>query len=496
MSTPVLGAKRLIGIIGDGPWKAPAYESLAAAVAAAITDGRLPVGTRLPSERELAAASGLSRTTTGRAYAQLREQEYILTRRGSGSIVQLPSVPGGRIDHLLSPAGGDESEVDLTCTAPVAPPDILDAYDRALSRLGAYLPGTGYYPSGLPVLREIIADRYTRRGAPTDPDQILITSGALGGAAIAVRALLDVEPHESARLGGARSSSRVLIESPTYPNAIATLEGAGAALVTYPLEFGTQGHHWDIDAMEQLMGQTRPRSAYLIPDFHNPTGALLPEAQRSELAEALRRHRVVPVFDESLVELELEDGRMATPMSALITDAVTVGSVSKIYWGGLRIGWMRIPRHRIGHFASSRLGLDLGAPVLEQLVTVELMSNHDAVVADCRSRLRAARDLLAAQVRSWLPEWKLIVPSGGMALWAELPEARSGVLSIAARNHGLRLVAGPNFAPAGGLDRWVRLPYTVTESELQQVGPRLAAAWEEAKSMTGRGPTDRARIVA
>lgn len=492
MSTPIVGAKRLVGIIGDGPWKAPAFESLAAAVAAAITDGRLPVGARLPSERELAVAIGLSRTTTGRAYAQLREQEFILTRRGSGSVVQLPSVPGGRIDHLLSPAGADEAEIDLTCTAPVAAPDILGAYDRALSRLGAYLPGTGYYPSGLPVLREIIADRYTRRGAPTDPDQILITSGALGGAAIAVRALLD----GTARLGGTRSTSRVLVESPTYPNAIATLEGAGASLVTYPLEFGPQGHHWDIDAMDQLMGQMRPRSAYLIPDFHNPTGALLPDAQRRDLAEALRRHRVVPVFDESLVELGLEEGPTPTPMSALISDSVTVGSVSKIYWGGLRIGWMRIPRHRVDHFASSRLGLDLGAPVLEQLVTVELMADHEAVVAECRSRLRAARDMLAAQVRSWVPEWKLIVPSGGMALWAELPEARSGVLSIAARNHGLRLVAGPNFAPAGGLDRWVRLPYTVTETELEQVGPRLAAAWEDAKSMAGRGPTSRARIVA
>ena len=492
MSTPIVGAKRLVGIIGDGPWKAPAFESLAASVAAAITDGRLPVGARLPSERELAAVIGLSRTTTGRAYAQLREQEFILTRRGSGSVVQLPTVPGGRIDHLLSPAGADEAEIDLTCTAPVAAPDILGAYDRALSRLGAYLPGTGYYPSGLPVLREIIADRYTRRGAPTDPDQILITSGALGGAAIAVRALLD----GAGRLGGTRSTSRVLVESPTYPNAIATLEGAGASLVTYPLEFGPQGHHWDIDAMDQLVGQMRPRSAYLIPDFHNPTGALLPDAQRRDFAEVLGRHRVVPVFDESLVELGLEEGPMPTPMSALISDSVTVGSVSKIYWGGLRIGWMRIPRHRVEHFASSRLGLDLGAPVLEQLVTVELMANHEAVVADCRARLRAARDMLAAQVRSWVPEWKLIVPSGGMALWAELPEARSGVLSIAARNHGLRLVAGPNFAPAGGLDRWVRLPYTVTESELEQVGPRLAAAWEEAKSMAGRGPTSRARIVA
>lgn len=496
MNTVALGAKRLASVIGDGPWKTPAFESLAAAVAAAITDGRLPVGARLPSERELAVAVGVSRTTTGRAYAHLREQEFIVTRRGSGSIVQLPSVPGGRIDHLLSPSGADETEIDLTCTAPVAAPEILDAYERALSLLGAYLPGTGYYPSGLPVLRELIAERYTSRGAPTDPDQILITSGAFGAAAIAVRALLDVEPYEARNRGAARSTSRVLIESPTYPNAIATLEGAGASLVTYPLEFGANGHHWDVDALEQLIRQTRPRSAYLIPDFHNPTGSLLPEDQRPQLADALSRHRVVPVFDESLIDLGLEEDSPPTPMASLVPDSVTVGSVSKICWGGLRIGWMRIPRHRVDHFASSRLGLDLGAPVLEQLVTVELMGSHEAIVAEARSRLRAARDSLAAQVREWLPDWKLVIPPGGMALWAELPEARSGVLSIAARNHGLGLVAGPNFAPAGGLDRWIRLPYTVPDAELDQVGPRLAAAWNDAKSMAGRGPLGRARIVA
>ncbi len=494
MSAPVVGAKRVAGIIGDGPWKSPAFETLAAAVVAAITDGRIPVGARMPSERELAVATGLSRTTTGRAYALLRDQEYILTRRGSGSVVQLPSVPGGRIDHLLSPAGADETEIDLTCTAPVAAPDILGAYERALSKLGAYLPGTGYYPSGLPVLRELIADRYSRRGAPTDPAQILITSGSLGGTAIAVRALLDVEPHEAN--GRAGSSKRVLIESPSYPNAIATLEGAGAALVSYPLEFGAEGHHWDIDAMEQLIRQTHPRSAYLIPDYHNPTGSLLPESQRPDLARVLRGHGVVPVIDESLVELGLDEATPLTPMAALIPDSVTVGSVSKIFWGGVRIGWMRIPRRRVDHVAASRLGLDLGAPVLEQLVAAELMGDHDTIVADCRTRLRAARDLLAAQIRDWLPEWKLIVPSGGMALWAELPESRSGVLSIAARKHGLRLVAGPNFAPAGGLDRWIRLPYTVPETEVAQVGPRLAAAWDDAKSMTRRGPTGRARIVA
>lgn len=483
MNAAVASGHRIASIIGTGPWPGPAYESLTDAISRAIGDGRIPVGVRLPSERELAAAIGLSRTTTTRAYATLREQEFVVTRRGSGSVVQLPTVPGGRIDHLLSPAGAEETEIDLTCTATVAPPWLLSAYERAVSQISAYLPGTGYYPSGIPVLRELIAERYTARGVRTDPDQILITSGAFGAVAIAARALI-------------RGGGRALIESPTYPNAIATLEGAGASLVPYPLELGPEGHSWDIEAMEHVVRQTRTRSAYLIPDFHNPTGALLPEELRPELGAMLRRNSIVPIFDESLVELGLEEAPTPTPMAAYVPDSITAGSTSKLFWGGLRVGWMRIPPHRIDSIAATRLSLDLGAPVLEQLVAVELLRDHESIVGEHTARLRAARDSLVAQVRTHLPSWDVIVPSGGMALCCHLPEDRSGALAIAARNHGLGLVSGPNFAPAGGLDRWVRLPYTVAEAELDQVGPILAAAWDEALTSTDRVPSGRARIVA
>ena len=420
MDAVVMNGTRIASIIGSGPWAGPAHESLFNVIARAIADGRISVGTRLPSERELAQAVGLSRTTTSRTYATLREQSFVETKRGSGSVVRLPDVPGGRVDHLLTPAGEDEAEIDLTCTASVAPSWVLEAYERAVTQLNAYLPGTGYYPSGLPVLRELIADRYTGRGVRTDADQILITSGAFGAVAIAVRALI-------------QGRGRVLIESPTYPNAIATLEGAGASLVPYPLELGENGHYWDIEAMEHMASRSRASAAYLIPDYHNPTGALLPEPLRPQLAAALRRNGVVPIFDESLTELGLDGAPTPTPMAAFIPDSITAGSTSKIFWGGLRVGWMRIPQHRIESMASSRLALDLGAPVLEQLVAVELMREHDTIVGDYRRRLRTARDGLAAQVREHLPSWQVVGPAGGMALWCRLPEARSGSRAIAAR---------------------------------------------------------------
>lgn len=481
--TTAMSARRLAALIGTGPWQPPAYESLAATIARAITDGRIPVGVRLPSERELAAALGLSRTTSTRAYSRLRELGYVRTRRGSGSLVELPQVPGGRIDHLLAPAGPQPGGIDLTCTATLAPIGVLDAYDRALSKLHAYLPGTGYYPSGIPQLREIIAERYTRRGLRTHPDEVLITSGALGGAAIGIRALL----------GG---SGGVLVESPSYPNAIATIAAAGARIVPYPLEVTEAGHHWDVPAMGQSMRDGRVRAAYLIPDFHNPTGALMPDAQRTELAEELARSQVVPVIDESLVELGLDGTEPQTPLAAFVPDAITVGSTSKIFWGGLRIGWMRVPGRRMDEAAGVRLTLDLGAPVLEQLVAIELMDDQDAILDQMRARLTAARNRLVRDLRQVLPSWHITVPAGGMALWVRLPEERSGALVTAALAHGLTLASGPNFAPVGGLDRWVRVPYTVAETDLAEVAPRLAAAWEDARRMPEPLPGDRTRIVA
>ncbi|GAA4870590.1 PLP-dependent aminotransferase family protein [Serinicoccus chungangensis] len=445
---------------GDGP----AYARLAEALRRTIVDGRLPQGVRLPSERDLTGPVGLSRTTVTRAYAELRAQGYLATRRGSGSVVQLPRVPGGRVDHLLTPAGLGEGALDLTVTAAAAPAGIADAYARATEDLGAYLSGTGYYPSGLPVLRERIADRFTARGLATTPDQVLVTPGALAAVAITLRALI-------------QRRDRVLLETPTYPNAIATLQGAGARVVPHPIDH--VDHDWEVAALQRTVQQSGARAAYLIPDFHNPTGALMSSAQREEVGGVLRRHGVVPVVDESQAELALEGQPMPEPLGAHVPTAVTAGSASKSFWGGLRVGWLRVPRSRMDEVAASRLQLDLGVPVLEQLVLGHLLDRADVILHEQQARLRERRDTLLLALRSQLPDWQVRVPAGGMSLWCRLPEGSSTALAAAARRYDVALAAGPNFAAAGGLDGWIRLPFVLPPEQLQEVAARLVLAWED-----------------
>ncbi len=455
-----ISAARTAALLGSAADRSPAYLGIADALRLLISDGRVPPGTRLPSERELTDALGVSRTTVTRAYAELRDRDYVASRQGSGTVAQLPTTGAG-VDNLLSPGRGGDGFLDLTCAAPVAPTGIAQAYEHAVAELPAYLQGTGYYPSGLPALREAIARWYDERGLATTPDQVLVTTGGLAAIAIVARALVG-------------PGDRVLVENPTYPNAIAAFRRSGARVAA--------AGEWDVPAAV----------AYLIPDFQNPTGALMPSEERASLAGRLRRHRTLPVVDETLVELAIDDVAMPAPFATHSKQAVCIGSASKAFWGGLRIGWVRAPEQRLGDLVSARLSLDLGAPLLEQVAVMHLLADRDSVLAVRREHLRESRDALVRAMHHRLPDWRFEVPVGGQALWCELPLPLSSALTAAAEEHRLLLASGPSFAAEGGLERYLRVPFTASPDVLEVAVERLAAAWESAQHRrtrkAGRSP--------
>jgi DNA-binding transcriptional MocR family regulator len=464
-------------MVGDFD-RSPAYQGLAEGLRILITDGRIPRGVRLPSERELTDVLGVSRTTVARAYAELRDLGFLVSRRGSGSVASLPASRGLRGDHLLPPGDLPPDKVDLTCAAPVPGPGLLAAYQRAVAELPQYLAGTGYYPSGLPALKEAVAERYTARGLPTAAEQVMIVPGALAGIAVAARALV--------RRGG-----RTLIESPTYPNAIATLRHAGARLVS--TDVGRDDAH--VGDLVDAARQVAPALALLVPDFHNPTGHLMADVDRERVAAALAQAGARPVIDESMVELPLEGQEMPAPFAAYSPDTVTVGSLSKPFWGGLRIGWVRSPLELVDAMFRARLSLDLGTPLLEQLVAVDLIRTGSGLLDHRRDQLRQSRDAALAALARHLPEWKVRSPTGGLSLWCELPEdrAHSSDLVPYAAGRDVLIVAGPAFAPEGGLDRFLRIPFTAPPQVLEDAIARIAVAWHDtpvsARAARGVAPT-------
>ncbi|TDD58786.1 PLP-dependent aminotransferase family protein [Kribbella antibiotica] len=462
-----LPASTLDGLLGNWSTDAgPAYRVLADRLRLLIADGRIMPGARLPSERELTDALGVSRTTVASAYRELRDRGYLVSRRGSGSVTALPSKVGPELGRHHAPGIDTEGLYDFTCAAPAAVPGISTAVAAASTQLPVHLATPGYHPQGLPELRAEVAAMYDDRGLPTSPDQIIITAGALAATSIAIRAFTQI-------------GDRVLTESPTHPNSVDAIRRSGCRVVAAPMSPGG----WDLPLLEATIRQTAPRAAWMVVDFQNPTGWLMPAAERQQLATAFARSRTTAIIDETLGELWLDGQEMPPPFAAYHPEGViTVGSVSKSYWGGLRIGWMRVPSSLVARVLDARASLDLGAPVLDQLVVAELLRDRATLLPERRADLARRRDALAAAVSSELPDWRFELPGGGLSLWCELPEPVGSSLVGVAQRNGVLVVAGSRFSPDGGLESFIRLPYTLEPDALRDGVRQLAASY---RSLTG-----------
>lgn len=469
------GVARLLGT-----WRAggPAYRALADALRAALLAGTLAPLTRLPSERDLAAALGVSRTTTSAAYTELRDRGFATSRVGSGTVTTLPRGTATRRRGTGRPLAGDApaSDVpagpsgrrpdgdllDLGQATPVASPALHAAYERALEALPAYLGTGGYAHLGLDELRSAVADRYTARGTPTTPDQVLVTTGAQH--AISLLAQTYLRPRDLA-----------VVESPTYVHAMEALRSAGGRVAGVPAG--------DVDALVSTLHRAGARLAYVVPDCHNPTGASLDAAGRAAVRAAADRSGVTVVGDETLGDLVL-DGAGHPPFAGdgASPRVVSVGSASKTFWGGLRVGWVRADAQTVHRLARTRQASDTATSVLEQLAVVELLREHEALLPARVAGLRERRDLLAGMLREALPDWDVPTPAGGLCLWVGLGRPVAQALAGAAAAEGVLVGAGPDFTPDRTAHDRVRLTFTRPPEELAEAVPRLVRAWSRVRS--------------
>ena len=464
MTTSVRGGQlaRLLGQWHSLPGRrrSPDYAALAGAVRGLLADSRLPLGVRLPAERELAEALGISRTTVTAAYRSLRESGHLTSRRGAGSWTTLPNGHRVATSGLWTP-DDDLDMIDMGVAASAAPVELVPAARAAADELPRYLGSAGYHPTGLLDLREAVAAAYTDRGVPTSAEQILVTSGTQQALDLVLRLTVPAGAH-------------VLVESPTYPNALAALSARRARISTHGVDLGTG---WDGEMLLGAVRQIRPRLTYVIPEFQNPTGHLMPAELRERLVATAHAAGTDLVVDESFVDLPL-DGTPVPPPVAVFdrhSRVVSIGGMSKAYWGGLRIGWVRASAPLVQRLAALRVGVDMASPVLEQLVAVHLLADAESIVAARRAQLALRRDALVAALGELLPEWRFFLPGGGVMLWAELDGPISSALARAAEDVGVRLAPGPRFGLDGTLERFLRLPFTLPPDDLIEAVRRIAS---------------------
>ncbi|EWS81618.1 PLP-dependent aminotransferase family protein [Brachybacterium phenoliresistens] len=424
-----------------GPRPASAVTAwLADRIGALIGEGRIPLGARLPSDRALAQAVGVTRGTAVRALALLEERELITSRQGSGRTVRLPRGTVAPVESLSARSTPAQAgTLDLRATVLPPHPQAEAAALEAVAGIGRD-PSRGTAPAhGLPELLEAICAHYDRRGLPTSPDEVTVTTGAVAGLHLALRAVT-------------RRGDRVAVESPCYPNTARVARGTRRRII--PLDAGAAA-----EGMAEVLASGSLDAAMLTPDFHNPTGRLRDARERGLLLEAARLSGTPLVVDETLVGMNWRGLTMPPPMVRPGTTTLLVGSASKSLWAGLRIGWIRAPRaltETIGHL---RLGVDLGAAVLEQRITAALLPQgpDPQILAEVAAQHEALRAGLARH----LPHWSAPAADGGLSLWCTGLRRPSPELVARAAARGLALTPGGLFSPTGrGGDDAIRLPFS------------------------------------
>lgn len=463
----------VLGRWSEGP--GALHRKLTAAFREAIELGYLPAGERLPSERELASRLAVSRSTVVTAYDALRAEGLLESRQGSGTRVRgvRRTGPGG-----VAPFGpplsavykalvsGDDGLISLACATFPAHPRVGEAVRAvAAEELDKLFDITGYHPAGLPALREGIAEMLTARGTPTSAEQIVVTNGAQQ--AVNLASALFVRPGDD-----------VIVESPTFAGTLDAFRTRGARLTSAPVD----DDGVDVGLVRDLVAARHPSAIYVMPSFHNPTGAMMSEHRRRALA-ALAETERVPIIEDNALELApLDEDHRLRPIAAFAApDApvVTAGSLSKAAWSGLRVGWLRGPVLVMARVAEVKAMTDLGSPLLEQAIAARIIPHIDELRADHRALLCRNLDFVGELLNDALPDWQWQRPRGGPSLWVKLPSGTAAAFAQVALRYGVEVIPGEVMSPSADHRDHLRFPFTAEPPVLEETVRRLAAAWRD-----------------
>ncbi|MGY5766080.1 aminotransferase-like domain-containing protein [Brachybacterium sp. DNPG3] len=458
-----LPAPPLVPLLGAPPAEGRT-EWLTARLVALATEGRLAPGMRLPSERRLAEQLGLSRGTVVRALDAARDRGVLASRQGSGRVVLAPPGRSRPVESLTartqSPPAGT---VDLRATVLPPHPRLQEVAEAAVGDLVDDAAWGSVPADGLPELVEAICAHYARRGLPTEPEQVLVTTGAVSGLHLALRAVTS-------------PGARVGTENPGYPNTARVI----AAARRRPVPLDVADAHGEV--LVRAVGSGALDAAVLTPDFHNPGGRLLGAADRSRLLRAAASTGTPLLIDETLTGMAWRPGILPpAPVAGSGARTVLVGSVSKSLWAGLRIGWIRTAPEIADAISRIRLGVDLGAPPLEQRIAARLLSAPDPdvdvdddagrspAVPAHRAHIAASYEVAAGILRERLPHWEWREPDGGLSIWATGTRRPAAELVEEAGRRGVALSPGALFSPSGtGWPHALRIPFSGRADELRR----------------------------
>lgn len=422
ISIPSLGAiDRAAGQVG---------RQLAQALRAAIAKGELKAGELLPSTRALAASLGVARGTVTEAFEQLQAEGYLESQVGAGTRVaptlaeqaqpvvvdrrtnksapiQLPP-RAARLAKVVT-AFTPMPEVPFAIAVPggaVAPDDNWRRLGNRVRASRAAAPASYGDPRGLMELRQAIAD-YVRksRAVHCEPEQVVITAGTQQGLYLAGRVLLS-------------SGDPVWAEDPAYPGMTAVLDDLD--LVTTRVGVDAQG----IDVDAAIAACPDARAAFVTPSHQYPLGMPMNMARRNALVAWAQRHDAWIVEDDYDSELRYAGHPFPSMQGLAPSRVIYLGTLSKVLFPSLRLGYVVAPLPLIDAFAGARALLDRHSPTTDQHVLAAYMREglFEAHIRRIRGVYAARRATLIAALERHMPDDVTLQPSDqGMHLLLWLP---------------------------------------------------------------------------
>ncbi|SEG45529.1 GntR family transcriptional regulator / MocR family aminotransferase [Thermomonospora echinospora] len=405
---------------------------LAAGLRAAVRDGRLAGGTRLPSSRDLARDLGVSRGVVVTAYEQLVAEGFLVSRRGDGTRVAplaRPDLPPLR----SAPVWPDEEPAARAGTSPcdLRPGPDLSAFPRelwaaAIRTALRTIPSDALSypePSGAAELRGELAGYLGRvRAAHAVPERIVVMNGVAHVISSVVRLL------------AAAGHTVLAVEDPSGHRQPPMLEAAGVGLVRIPVD----AHGIDVAALA-----ASPARAVLVTPAHQyPTGVVLAPGRRAELIQWARAVNGLVIEDDYDAEFRYDRSPVGCLQGLAPERVVLAGSVSKSLAPALRLGWAVVPASLAERLRMHRMNTDIGGPVLEQHALAHLLASgaYDRHLRAMRRRYRARRDALAGALAARLPDVRVQGVAAGLHLYVELPAGCDEEKVVAeAAHHGLLL---------------------------------------------------------
>lgn len=445
----------------------PIYEQIEKYILAQINDGMLQKDSKLPSTREVSAVLKVSRNSVVTAYENLESRGVIKSIKGKGTFVikSLQQMDNNfvltwtdrfneygqncnKLDIMKTEVPWKKGMISFKSIAPEESLFDLDEFKRDFQTVcaneGSKILNYGYAKGYKPLI-DYLLSYMEKKGVNTQNKDILITNGFTESFDMMISVLAD-------------KGDSVICESPTHNTAIKIMKSRGVNIVDIPMQYDGI----DVEKLEEAIVKNSPKMLYIIPSYHNPTGIVMKGEKRQKVYNICKKYNV-PIIEDGFNEELLYSSSHMPPimsLSGLGNGVVYLGSLSKILFPGLRLGWILADKKLISMLESVKRARTIHCSTLDQALLYEYLYNggFEKYVKRVRKYYRDKYEFTVGEIKKNL-QYKHIYGEGGLHVFIDLGNMDARELLNCCYKNNVIFMPGDLFYPTSGGSTCMRLGF-------------------------------------